>query len=165
MMSAGFALEAIAIIVSPQSMTGGRYAEQAVGTSLMLGGGVLLVTVLWIVANGYRPEADREPRTLRWWAPMTVAIISYVAHTGVRRFRPEAGFDPVELVLVTVAGLTLVLRVVRMVRTERLLSRRLDADRLQLETLLHDVQDNILMSTATSSWCGRWVTGWRRVPA
>ena len=145
MMALGFSLEAVAIIVSPDSLTGGRYAGDAVGTGLMLAGGIALVGVVWVAASGYRPDVDREPMTLRWWAPMTVTISSYVVHTLVRRFRPEAGVDVVEVALVCMAGLALTTRIVGMVRHERLLNQHLGMDRERLRTLLHDVQDQILI--------------------
>ena len=145
MMALGFSLEAVAIIVSPDSLTGGAYADDAAGTGLMLAGGIALVGVVWVAASGYRPAVDREPMTLRWWAPMTVTISSYVVHTVVRRFRPEAGLDIVEVTLVFVAGLTLMTRIVGMVRHERSLNMRLGMDRERLRTLLHDVQDQILI--------------------
>lgn len=145
LMAAGFASQALAIVVLPETMAGREYADHALGTSLMIAGIVPLIAANFVAAGLARTEVPKVPKGLRWWAPVGIAAVSYAMHAVVRESLPGLPGDRVEQLLIGVAAVALMARVVRVVGSERRMSSRLDSQRRRLETLLSDSQDHIVI--------------------
>ena len=145
-MALGFVSQTAAIIISPEAVNGvGGYATDPVGTTVNLMSTTLLITPVWFTAVGRQTPPPRNPRTMRWWLPMGVAIVTYAGHTIIRRFIHEHGTDWIEVGLVMVAGGALMTRVMRVVTAERRLTTTLAQDRRRLQMLLGDIQDHIVI--------------------
>ena len=144
--STGFLAQALSVVISPEMVNGaGGYATHVLGTTVSLVSTALLVAAVWLRAVDRPAGVPRQPRTMRWWAPMAVAIISYATHSVYRRYVHEHGLDAVEVGLVLLAGTLLMARIMRMVRTERRLRASVEVDRRRLQVLLGDVQDHIVI--------------------
>ena len=145
LMSAGFGMQAAAIVVLPDTLAGRPYAHSGVGTGMMILGVLPLVAAVWVAAANRPQVVTPRPRVLRWWAPAALAVGSWVLQTVVGDHLDGLPGDRFEQGLTVVVGTTLVTRVVLMVRSEEKAMGALESQRQRLETLLGDAQDHVVL--------------------
>ncbi len=155
LLSGGLLAEAFGILLAPNALVGGRFADNAVGSAFTSGGAVLLALALWTASRSTGPTRGREDRSLLWWAPATFTITIYVAHEALR---PDMGgrLDPVATMLLLLGSACLIGRIVATVSARESLTRVVTTDRERLATLLHDVADHVALVDAdgTVTWSG-----------
>lgn len=144
LLAAGLLAQAVGLIVAPDPLVGGRFADNAFGSGLTSGGAALLVLALWGGTGRWTIQQGREERSVLWWAPAGASIAAYVFHVTALPSMADR-LDPVAAVLLVAGGGCLIGRIASTVSAREALSHVVATDRERLQMLLHDVADHVAL--------------------